>query len=96
MEQPAKWSNSRKNCQKQFEISLDKHWEHQEVKYDYTANISTQSKPGSYGKTKINMEEIEADIVAEQSSVHWRSYGILCLSASNREGRELGGASQVK
>jgi hypothetical protein len=52
---------------KQFEISLDKHWE---VKYDYTANISTQSKPGSHGKTKINMEEIEADIVAEQASVH--------------------------
>jgi hypothetical protein len=55
---------------KQFEISLDKHWEHQEVKYDYTANISQQSKPGSHGKTKINMEEIEADIVAEQASVH--------------------------
>jgi hypothetical protein len=52
---------------KQFEISLDKHWE---VKYDYTANISTQSKPGSHGKTKISMEEIEADIVAEQASVH--------------------------
>jgi hypothetical protein len=55
---------------KQFEISLDKHWEHQEVKYDYTANISTQSKPASHGKTKINMEEIVADIVAEQASVH--------------------------
>ena len=55
---------------KQFEISLDKHWEHQEVKYDYTANISQQSKPGSHGKTKINMEEIKADIVAEQASVH--------------------------
>jgi hypothetical protein len=55
---------------KQFEISLDKQWKHQEVKYDYTANISTQSKPGSHGKTKIKMEEIEADIVAEQASVH--------------------------
>jgi hypothetical protein len=55
---------------KQFEISLDKHWEHQEEKYDYTGNISTQSKPRSHGKTKINMEEIEADIVAEQASVH--------------------------
>ena len=51
-------------------LCLDKHWEHQEVKYDYTANISTQSKPGSHSKTKINMEEIEADIVAEQASVH--------------------------
>jgi hypothetical protein len=43
---------------------------YQEVKYHYTANISTQSKPRSHGKTKINMEEIEADIVAEQASVH--------------------------
>ena len=40
------------------------------MKYDYTANISTQSKPGSHGKTKIKMEEIEANIVAEQASVH--------------------------
>lgn len=44
------------------------------MKYDYTPNICTKSKPGSHSKTKINMEEIEADIVAEQASVHWRWY----------------------
>ena len=44
------------------------------MKYGYTANISTQNKPGCHGKTKINMEEIEADIVAEDPMV---SYGIL-------------------
>jgi hypothetical protein len=55
---------------------------YQEVKYHYTANISTQSKPRSHSKTKINMEEIEADIVAEQASVHWRSYGIYTIGHS--------------
>jgi hypothetical protein len=39
------------------------------VKYDYTANVSQQSKPGSHGKTKINMEEIEADIVVTDERI---------------------------
>ncbi|KAK3086707.1 hypothetical protein FSP39_022286 [Pinctada imbricata] len=39
---------------KHFEIALDRHWEHQDVKFDYTADINTQ----------------EVDIVADTASAH--------------------------
>ena len=47
---------------KKFENGLDKHWEHQECKYDFTANIKSNS--GSDVKSRINDVDLEADIVA--------------------------------
>jgi hypothetical protein len=53
---------------KNFEIALDKHWEHQDVKFNHNAEINTQT--GSH-KSEINhSENAEVDIVAIQASAH--------------------------
>jgi hypothetical protein len=53
---------------KQFEIRLDKYWEHQDVKFEYKASI--QNKENTRNHTEISYffcikEEVEVDIVAE-------------------------------
>ena len=50
---------------RQFEIRLDKYWEHQVVKFEYKASI--QNKENTLNQTEINCikEEVEVDIVME-------------------------------
>ena len=50
---------------RQFEIRLDKYWEHQDVKFEYKANI--QNKDNTWNHTEISYitEEVEVDIVVE-------------------------------
>ena len=55
----------------QFEIGLDRHWEQQEVKYDFRAelNINLRSRLGGDENLQQNKKENELDLVAEQASV---------------------------
>jgi hypothetical protein len=49
------------------EFGLDKHWKHQECKYDFSMDINIRSKTGCHVKSHTNKTEniTEADIVAE-------------------------------
>jgi hypothetical protein len=53
---------------KNFETALDKHWEHQDVKFNYNAEIDTQT--GSHRSLINQSENSELDIVADQASAH--------------------------
>jgi hypothetical protein len=49
---------------RQFEIRLDKYWEHQDVKFEYKASIQNKENTGNH--TEIScIKEVEVDIVAE-------------------------------
>ena len=58
---------------KHFEIILDKHWEHQEVRYDFRAELDLSTNRGSDVKLHKNEQEVELDIVAKSASVQNRS-----------------------
>ena len=49
----------------QFEIRLDKYWEHQDVKFEYKANIQNKENTGNHTEISCIKEEVEVDIVAE-------------------------------
>ena len=49
---------------RQFEIRLDKYWEHQNVKIEYKANIQNKDNTGNRTEISCNTEEVEVDIVA--------------------------------
>ena len=50
---------------RQFEIRLDKYWEHQDVKFDYKASIQNKENTGNHTEISYIKEEVEVDIVAE-------------------------------
>ena len=50
---------------RQFEIRLDKHWEHPDVKFEYKASIQNKENTGNYTEISYIKEEVEVDIVAE-------------------------------
>ena len=47
---------------RQFEIRLDKYWEHQDVKYK--ASIQNKENTGNHTEISCITEEVEVDIVA--------------------------------
>ena len=49
---------------RQFEIRLDKYWEHQDVKFEYKASIQNKENTGNHTEISCIKEEIEVDIVA--------------------------------
>ena len=50
---------------RQFEIRLDKYWEHQDVKFEYKASIQNEENTGNHTEISCITEEVEVDIVAE-------------------------------
>ena len=50
---------------RQFEIRLDKYWEHQDVKFEYKASIQNKENTGNHTEISCITEEVEVDIVAE-------------------------------
>jgi hypothetical protein len=50
---------------RQFEIRLDKYWEHQDVKFEYKASIQNKENAGNHTEISYIKEEVEVDIVAE-------------------------------
>lgn len=50
---------------RQFEIRLDKYWEHQDVKFEYKASIQNKENTGNHTEISCIKEEVEVDIVAE-------------------------------
>ena len=50
---------------RQFEIRLDKYWEHQVVKFEYKASIQKKENTGNHTEISYIKEEAEVDIVAE-------------------------------
>jgi hypothetical protein len=50
---------------RQFEIRLDKYWEHQDVKFEYKANIQNKENTGNHTEISCIKEEVEVDIVVE-------------------------------
>jgi hypothetical protein len=49
----------------QFEIRLDKYWEHKDVKFEYKASIQNKENTGNHTEISCITEEVEVDIVAE-------------------------------
>jgi hypothetical protein len=50
---------------RQFEIRLDKYWEHQDVKFEYKASIQNKENTRNHTEISCIKEEVEVDIVAE-------------------------------
>ena len=50
---------------RQFEIRLDKYWEHKDVKFEYKASIQNKENTGNHTEISCITEEVEVDIVAE-------------------------------
>jgi hypothetical protein len=50
---------------RQFEIKLDKYWEHKDVKFEYKASIQNKENTGNHTEISCIKEEVEVDIVAE-------------------------------
>jgi hypothetical protein len=50
---------------RQFQIRLDKYWEHQDVKFEYKASIQNKENTGNHTEISCIKEEVEVDIVAE-------------------------------
>ena len=55
---------------RQFEIRLDKYWEHQDVKFEYKARIQNKENTGNHTEISCIKEEVEMDIVAESQRPH--------------------------
>ena len=49
---------------RQFEIRLDKYWEHQDVQFEYKASIQNKENTGNHTEISCIKEEVEVDIVA--------------------------------
>ena len=50
---------------RQFEIRLDKYWEHQDVKFEYKASIQNKENTGHHTEISCIKEEVEVDIIVE-------------------------------
>ena len=59
---------------KQFEINLDKHWETQDIRYNYEADIKVNTRisraPGNDVTEQTSHNYDEVDTVVEETSVH--------------------------
>jgi hypothetical protein len=62
---PSVFRSNISNYVRQFEIRLDKYWEHQDVKFEYKASIQNEENTGNHTEISCITEEVEVDIVAE-------------------------------
>jgi hypothetical protein len=47
---------------RQFEIRLNKYWEHPDVKFEYKASIQNKENTGHHTEISCIKEEVEVDI----------------------------------
>jgi hypothetical protein len=47
---------------RQFEIKLDKYWEHEDVKFEYKTSIQNKENTGNHTEISCITEEVEVDI----------------------------------